>query len=253
MTRILGQNPGPYTLQGTNTYLIESSASGTAILLDTGEGKEGYLPLLKKAFAEKQYKTISDIIISHYHHDHTLGLTSVLEWLHERGAELPTVHKFPSIYKEQNDHQLVQILEKHSAYKGKGKPFQLLKDGQTFQLASNSTLRVLHTPGHTEDSASFLLATKDITSLFTADTVLGQGTAVFVDLKALISSLERMIQESQQASANHDRGVQLLCGHGPVVKDGIAKMKQYIEHRMEREKQVLEALKKASHSQTAEE
>lgn len=252
MTRVLGQNPGPYTLQGTNTYLIQSSDPRSAILLDTGEGKEAYLPLLKQAFTEKQYKSISDIIISHYHHDHTLGITSVLEWLHERGSELPTVHKFPSTHKQQNDQQLVQMLEKHSAYQGKGQPFQHLTDGQIFQLASDSKLRVLHTPGHTEDSASFLLATKNITSLFTADTVLGQGTAVFVDLKALISSLERMIQETQQASANKDGGVQLLCGHGPVVDDGIAKMKQYIEHRMEREKQVLEALKKSTQPQTAE-
>ncbi len=57
--RLLGQNPSPMTLQGTNTYIISPSerASGTAsaapaplpsVLIDAGQGEEAYLPILER-------------------------------------------------------------------------------------------------------------------------------------------------------------------------------------------------------------
>jgi ribonuclease/clavin/mitogillin len=250
VTRILGQNPGPYTLQGTNTYLIRAAEPSAAILIDTGEDYPEYIPHLKKAFIDKKYSKISDIIITHYHHDHVLGLKSVLGWLEKDGLNMPTIHKFPCVENPHHDHQMLDILKGHAAYAEK--PFEPLKDGQTFPLASNATLQVLSTPGHTEDSSSYLLKGTDAPLIFTADTVLGLGTAVFVDLKALITSLHRMIDEAQKLSIDGGE-VKLFCGHGPIIDDGVAKMKEYIEHRMDRERQVLEALRKASAPQTAEE
>lgn len=251
VTRILGQNPGPYTLGGTNTYLLQAREPSTAILLDAGQDFEDYIPFLKKAFNDKGYQKISDIIITHYHHDHVLGLTSILKWLEMENLHMPKIHKFPCVGKsEDNDQVMLDILKEHSAYSNR--PFEALSDGQVFPLAANATLRVISTPGHTEDSSSFLLEGTDTPLIFTADTVLGRGTSVFIDLKALVTSLHRMIEEAQKMSLNGGN-VKLLCGHGPVIEDGIAKMKEYIEHRMDRERQVLDALRKASKPQTADE
>lgn len=145
---------------------------------------------------------------------------------------------------------MLDILKQHPAYSEQ--PFEPLTDGQVFPLASGASLHVLSTPGHTEDSSSFLLEGTDTPLMFTADTVLGRGTAVFVDLKALITSLHRMIDEAKKISI--DGGdINLYCGHGPLIKDGVAKMKEYIDHRMDRERQVLDALRKASKPQTAAE
>ena len=54
--RILGQNPGSYTLAGTNTYLISTPpvtssklVSRPSVLVDTGEGIESYIPILERA------------------------------------------------------------------------------------------------------------------------------------------------------------------------------------------------------------
>jgi len=244
----LGQNPGHYTLQGTNTYLLQAREPTTAVLLDAGQDFDGYTPHLKKAFSDKGYKKLSDIIITHYHHDHVLGLKSILEWVEADKMQMPKIHKFPCVGNEENDQVMLDILKEYSAYSSR--PFETLTDGQVFHLAKNATLRAIPTPGHTEDSSSFILEGTDAPLIFTADTVLGRGTAVFVDLKALITSLHRMIDEAYKISVNGG-DVKLLCGHGPVIEDGIAKMKEYIEHRMDRERQVLDALRKASKPQTA--
>jgi glyoxylase-like metal-dependent hydrolase (beta-lactamase superfamily II) len=69
--------------------------------------------------------------------------------------------------------------------------------------------------------------------MFTGDTVLGQGTAVFEDLATYLSSLEKM------------KGMfsgRAYPGHGPVIDDGRAKIVEYIQHRQQREQQIIEVL-----------
>lgn len=246
VTRILGQNPGPYTLQGTNTYLIGRRGS-SVILLDAGEDKPEYIPLLRTALQDGRYTAVSDIILSHYHHDHTLGLKTVLPLIEELKLGRPNIHKIPCRKDPSLDQPTLDIL----SHLGRDTPRQL-EDGQTFPVADGGKLTVLATPGHTEDSASFILQHDNATALFTADTVLGQGTAVFTDLKALISSLERCVDKVQEA-AGADQKIKLFCGHGPVVDDGVAKMKEYIAHRLQREQQVLDALSKTGQPITAKE
>jgi glyoxylase-like metal-dependent hydrolase (beta-lactamase superfamily II) len=92
---------------------------------------------------------------------------------------------------------------------------------------------VVSTPGHSPDSVSLISGG----TCFTGDTVLGTGS-VFIapgegSLSAYLDSLRRL------------RGLDLevLCpGHGPYVWDPAAKLDEYIEHRLERERRLLEAL-----------
>jgi glyoxylase-like metal-dependent hydrolase (beta-lactamase superfamily II) len=92
---------------------------------------------------------------------------------------------------------------------------------------------VFATPGHAPDHVS-LLAGRE---LFTGDTVLGSGS-VFIapgegSLSAYLESLRRLRELDTEA---------ILPGHGPVVWDPRAKLDEYIEHRLERERLVLDAL-----------
>ena len=70
--------------------------------------------------------------------------------------------------------------------------------------------------------------------MFTADNVLGLGTAVFNDLTAYLNSLERM------KAANPGR---LYCGHGNIIENGKETLGQYIKHRMIRVEQCSALLK----------
>jgi glyoxylase-like metal-dependent hydrolase (beta-lactamase superfamily II) len=89
------------------------------------------------------------------------------------------------------------------------------------------------TPGHSADSVCLLLGRV----CFTGDTVLGQGS-VFIapgegSLSAYMDSLRRLRSLDLEA----------LCpGHGPVVWDPAAKLDEYIAHRLDRERRLLEAL-----------
>ena len=112
-----------------------------------------------------------------------------------------------------------------------------LADGETIELAG-MTIRVLATPGHTTDSACFLVRYGSDTVLLTGDTVLGAGTTVVMwpdgDLGAYLASLARL----RELGA----GVPVLPGHGPALADCAAAADFYLAHRRARLDQVRAAL-----------
>jgi glyoxylase-like metal-dependent hydrolase (beta-lactamase superfamily II) len=89
------------------------------------------------------------------------------------------------------------------------------------------------TPGHSADSVCLVLER----ICFTGDTVLGEGS-VFIapgegSLSAYLDSLRRL----------RELDLSVLCpGHGPYVRDPAAKLDEYIAHRLDRERRLVEAL-----------
>lgn len=109
-----------------------------------------------------------------------------------------------------------------------------LRDGQVVR-AGGLEITAIHTPGHSADHAAFHLASEG--ALFTGDAVLGRGTS-FIDppegdLVRYLRSLKRMQELNPKT---------LYPGHGPVVMRAGAKLQEYLDHRSEREQQVLAAL-----------
>ena len=95
---------------------------------------------------------------------------------------------------------------------------------------------MLCTPGHTPDHACFEL--REEGSVFTGDCVLGGSSAVFEDLASYMKSLQRMLPLFPAADA-----WRIYPGHGPVIEDGAATVREYISHRNAREGQVVAVLR----------
>ena len=203
---------------------------------------------------------VSDVIISHWHRDHLGGLPTVLALLRrlwdERNSPLPfkppRLHKYPlpsdgQITAHGTHNMIPSIFESLSPdlypRSPEGTPFHDLYDSQIL----SGSLRVLYTPGHTADSICLYIP--DDCALYTADTVLGQGTAVFEDLAAYITSLRKMLEfgqlkvEAGKAGVSENQYTLLYPGHGPVVSEGPELISTYIKHRLEREDQIVTALK----------
>ena len=208
VVRILGCNPGMMTLQGTNTYVI---GTGTKrILLDAGEeDNKEYLDSLK-VFLENEKASLSHIIVTHHHLDHLGGVPFVLDHLKIRDE--------CRVFKYQREKDAVDA------------ELNSLRDGDEFH-AEGATLKFYHTPGHTDDHLSALLLEEN--ALFSGDCVLGEGTAVFENLRKLMNSLVFYLELQPSV---------IYPGHGPVVGDPIDKIKQYIEHRLQREQQILNVI-----------
>lgn len=216
--RILGCNPGPMTLQGTNTYLVGTGKK--RILIDTGEsGQEEYLTNLTNVLHDFQC-TIESIVLTHWHHDHVGGAHPVRNDVLKGSGESVPLLKF-----------------KHSGESDVS--YKHISDGHTFET-EGATLRAIHTPGHTDDHMSLYLCEEN--SLFSGDCILGQGTAVFEDLFDYMKSLEKLLTFGAS---------KIYPGHGPVIEDGSTKIAEYINHRNMREKQILDALTENGTSQAA--
>lgn len=216
--RILGGNPGKFTLQGTNTYLVGTGPQ--RLLIDSGAGERSWISALQRTLTEEKAH-ISTAIITHWHHDHTGGIRHLLDW-----------NKEIKVYKNQPTylpgHHGSPVSLEHI-----GTPLLNIEDGQEFSV-EGATLKAVHTPGHTVDHMVLHLAEED--ALFTGDNVLGHGTAVYEDLGTYLDSLERMRTLFKGKGKGYP-------GHGLVVEDGPAKIGEYIRHRQQREDQVIETLR----------
>jgi len=195
--RVLAPNPGPFTLEGTNTWIV---GDGRSLVIDPGPDDRGHLEAVAR-----QAGAVAAILLTHHHPDHAPGAA-----LLARATGAPVLALRPAPGEEP------------------------LAGGQMVR-AGRAAFRVLPTPGHSPDHVVF--HDPDSGAMFTGDVVLGRGTSVVDppegDLKAYLESLLALLALQP--------GV-LYPGHGPIVADGASKLREYLAHRKQRERQVLAGL-----------
>ena len=223
--RIIGGNPSKFTLQGTNTYLLGRGRE--RILVDTAQGMQSWRDALYETMLRAGGTAkITSCILTHWHHDHVMGVKDV------RGYS-PSV----KVYKHlSNKYDPDQTLTKEEILD--------IENGQRFSVGSDKEgdlfeVEALHAPGHAKDHMC-LLVTKspdedEVGCIFTADNVLGHGTAVFEDLATYVASLKLM-----RSRTGENR--RAFPGHGAVIGDAHAKMDEYITHRRMREEEAMNVL-----------
>ena len=203
---LLEDNPGPMTLDGTNSWLLRAPGTAACVVVDPGEDD---LPHLERVAAAAG--SVSLILITHRHPDHVGGAP----WLaRQTGAPVRALDPALTVG---------------------GSP---LVDGELIE-AAGVRLQVVATPGHTSDSVSFLLDGPGVApAVLTGDTVLGRGTTVIAHpdgaLGPYLTSLRRLAELAPDTVA--------LPGHGPELPDAAAAANAYLEHREQRLDQVRAAL-----------
>ena len=113
-----------------------------------------------------------------------------------------------------------------------------LGDGDVVR-AGNLSVIALYTPGHSADHLSFLLA--EDRAIFTGDLILGRGSSMVTypegDVAAYVRSLDRLAVLEPRM---------LFPGHWDPVTDAMGKIDEYRRHRLEREAQILDEVRRAS-------
>jgi glyoxylase-like metal-dependent hydrolase (beta-lactamase superfamily II) len=205
-------NPGPMTGTGNQTYLLAGS-DGTAALIDAGVGHPEHLSALDRALAPTRSRLVT-VLVTHGHPDHASG-APVLAAAHPAAV----LAKYPL-----SDDEGPSTIAWRS-----------LKDGESIAIG-DETLTVVHTPGHSPDHVVFWH--EQSRSVFAGDLVV-PGRSVMIhasrggNLVQYLASLEGVLALDPR---------QLFPAHGPSVDDPGALLRQYLEHRRMRERQVLKAL-----------
>jgi glyoxylase-like metal-dependent hydrolase (beta-lactamase superfamily II) len=206
VTRVLAPNPSPMTLEGTNTYVVAAPESRTALVIDPGPPDFEHVERVIRA---TEGRMIELVLLTHTHIDHAEGAAAFAE---RAGAPLAAIDRdwaTPG----------APVLERGTVLEGGG-----------------VALQAVPTPGHAPDHCCFWLGSER--AMFTGDHILGRGTTVV--------EWPRGDMSDYLASLGAVRGFEpsrLYPGHGPLVTDAAATIGDYVDHRVEREAQVLAALR----------
>ena len=195
--RLTAPNPGPFTLDGTQTYLL-----GDTAVLDPGPNIDAHVAAIRAA-----QPNLRLILITHRHGDHA---PAALPLKAATGAQILA----PRGVLE--DSQVDRRVE----------------GGDTLHI-EGIDIEVIATPGHTSEHVCYLTSEGD---LFTGDTILGFGTTAIFPPDGHMGDYLRSLQTLRARNPKR-----IYPAHGPVREDATALIDEYIAHRLERERQVLDA------------
>ncbi len=202
---ILAPNPGPMTLDGTNTWVLRAGAAGRSLVVDPGPLHAGHLTAVGDAAGD-----VAAVLLTHGHADHSEGARTFAE---RKGCG-------------------VRALDPAFGYGDEG-----LHDGDVVEV-DGLEVRVVATPGHTGDSLSFLVLADR--AVLTGDTVLGRGTTVVAHPDGRLDDYLGSLRRLRDLAEGHQIDV-IWPGHGPVLSDALTTVDYYLAHRAERLEQVRQA------------
>jgi glyoxylase-like metal-dependent hydrolase (beta-lactamase superfamily II) len=215
--RVVAANPGPFTYKGTGVYIV---GHGDVAVIDPGPDMPGHLDVLLSAIGAER---VTHIFVTHGHMDHSPAARPLAA---ATGAKIyacgtPVKPTDSEVRMEAGD-DLDFV------------PDIAVRDGDTF-AGPGWTIEAVATPGHTSHHMAYALAEEN--ALFPGDHIMGWSTTVISppdgDMTDYIASLEKV----------RDRNYATLWPtHGPPVRDVRAFVQAYIDHRLEREAQILEQL-----------
>ncbi|WP_102157975.1 MBL fold metallo-hydrolase [Zhihengliuella halotolerans] len=213
---LLAPNPGPMTLDGTQSYAVRFPGHDSVVVVDPGPADDAHLTALA-ALGE-----VALVLITHRHPDHTAGI----DRLHELTGAPVRAAAAEFCRPAATGHRA------HGTDAGRA-----LRHGEVIE-AAGVQIKVLATPGHTSDSMSFFLPDDGAHgAMITGDTILGRGTTIldFPD-----GTLGDYLETLETLSGFGDAKV--LPAHGGTLPSLGSIARAYRAHREERIAQVRAAV-----------
>lgn len=219
ISRVVANNPGPFTFKGTGVYIVGDK---DVAVIDPGPDMPEHVAALKRALAGKR---ITHILVTHCHNDHSPAAKPLKQWSGAKtyafGPHGRTRDEFEAKVEAGGDMEFMPDIR--------------VKDGEIIK-ANGFSFECVHTPGHTSNHMCFAL--KEEKALFTGDHIMGWSTTVVTppdgDMTEYMASVTKL-------QARDDRI--LYPTHGGPVTDPKPFLAAYLEHRYERETQILDAIK----------
>ena len=209
---VTANNPGPLTLDGTNTWILAAPDAADAVVVDPGPDASEHLAQIVDALA---HRSVAAVLLTHSHADHS---ESAAAFAASVGAPLFAAD-----------------------------PALGANDLPVDICAAGLQIDVLSTPGHTGDSVCFLIAEQRC--VLTGDTVLGRGTSLIDHPEGVLGDYLDSLELLHDLAAT-GQVEWILPGHGPVITDALGVLRMYREHRADRLEQVRQAV--AAGAQTVE-
>jgi glyoxylase-like metal-dependent hydrolase (beta-lactamase superfamily II) len=237
--RVVANNRSKYTYLGTGTYIV---GRRDVAVIDPGPLLDSHRDALVAAL---DGLTVRAIVVTHCHSDHS----PLAAWLHE-ATGAPRVAYGPHVvdpgWIDDDDDPEEPDEPDQSAVSDADEPKEALDvafepdvrvvDGDLAAAGDGWTLRAVHTPGHTSNHMAFALDQER--ALFTGDHIMGWSTTVITppdgDMRAYVESVRKVRSRLDDV---------LWPTHGGPVRDVAPFVDAYLAHRLEREAQVLAAVR----------
>lgn len=217
--RITANNPSPFTFRGTGTYIL---GEGNVAIIDPGPDQPEHVKAILEGLKNE---TISHILITHTHNDHSPAAKALKEIT---GA--PTYGFGP--------HGSGKPALKLTAQVGGDmdfRPDEKTQDGSVI-YGNDWSVSCLHTPGHTSNHICFSWNEEKV--LFPGDQVMGWSTSIVSppdgDMGDYMRSLDKLMSRDDKI---------YYPTHGPEILEPQKLISAFQDHRREREEKILECLK----------
>jgi len=211
--RVLARNPSAFTFTGTGSYIV---GNGTVAIIDPGPADLAHLDAVAAAVAGE---TVSHLVITHTHMDHSPGALPLKAKLGGR-----IVGCAPLMLRDDGPRA-------DAGFDPDYAPDRVLDDGEAIS-GPGWTLRAVHTPGHTSNHLCYALEEEG--ALFSGDHVMGWSTTVVAppdgDMAAYMASLRMLLDRPDR---------RYYPTHGAPVDEPQRFVRGLITHRRQRETQIL--------------
>ena len=244
--RVVAENPNPFTFTGTGVYIV---GRGDVAVIDPGPDLDTHLDAVEAALDPGE--RVTHLLITHTHTDHTAGVGSLQSRTdaptHGFGPHGPIPESdvldrisFDEYFTEEERAKFKRAWDNTpDELKREGPDAEFIPDiavSDTEVIAGSGwTIEVVHTPGHTSNHVCFGLREESL--LFTGDHVMGWATSVIAppdgDLFDYMASLHKLLGRDD---------VRYWPTHGPAIENPGSYVQSFIDHRLTREKQIVDRL-----------